>query len=134
MGLGRKSKRRWFWTIALFLGFFACIGALLGQQDSHRTNFRYLAWKYGRAPQDYKWCLHLMMVDDDLLGQMHGKTMSQLRQWLPETGPAKADSWQADWLAGFQPKANVTYEQIGDSLIAVEIDNGKFMRAFPMKG
>lgn len=131
---GRKSRRVWIWAVTGFLGIAALIGSALAKQDSHRTNFRYLTWKYGRSPYDYKWCLHLMMVDGDLLDTMEGKTMSQLRQWLPETGPPKSGSWQADWLSHMKPGPSTTYEQIGDTSLAIELEDGKVKMVFPMKG
>lgn len=74
------------------------------------------------------------MVDGDLREHMKGKPLSELRQWLPETGPPKAGSWQAEWLSGMNPGPNITYEQIGNTSLAIELENGNVKRFFPMKG
>lgn len=75
-----------------------------------------------------------MMSDSNLLDSLEGKTKPQLRQWLPETGPPKAGSWEAEWLSNMKPGPNTTYEQIGDSNLAIELENGRFKMLFPMKG
>ena len=106
----------------------------LGGQDDHRTNLRYLKWKYGRAPQDYKWCIHLMMVDSSWREAMQGRTMDQLRNWFPDAGPAKPNSWQGNWLASEPEDKSLSYAVIGDSQIAIRFRDGEFVECIPMKG
>ena len=106
----------------------------LGHADSHRTNFRYLNWKYGRAPQDYKWCLHLFFADASLQNSLKGKSPEELRSWLPETGHAKEGSWQKEWLDAMPPKPHESFLVIGNTNVAIRLMDGKFDYILPMKG
>lgn len=120
------------WTLAF--GLVGIVLGYLGSLDSHRTNFRYLKWKYGLAPQDYKWSLHLIMVDPSLRDSMRGKPMDQLRSWFPESGPATPKSMQSEWLSAYKPEPSVTFEVVGNMHFAVRLRDGKFDDIFPMKG
>lgn len=116
------------------LSFFLLVANFLGNDDNHHTNFRYLAWKSGRAPMDYHWCLHLAFVDADLHDTMRGKSIEQLRQWFPETEIPKPGSWQSDWIGSLTPEQGLSYQVIGESHVAIRFKNGKCVSMIPMKG
>lgn len=129
------TRAKLLWIVsAVSLCFGTIMVAFLGNYDSHRTNARYLWWKSGHAPKDYRWCLHLFFVDSSFQDSMKGKSVSELRDWLPATGPAKPGSWQQGWLESTPPKPHETFEVIGDTSIAIRLVDGRFDGIFPMKG
>lgn len=121
-------------AIGTFLTVVTGITFLLGVRDSHETNFRYLKWKYGRAPQDYGWCLHLLMVDGTLRDSMRGKPLSQLKAWLPAIEIPPPGSWESEWLNSMEKQPGVDYRLISATEYVVKLRDGKFDHAFPMKG
>ena len=133
----QKNRRKLIiWSVCgtlLFVVIFPIV-YFLGTNDSHHTNFRYLTWKYERAPKDYVWCIHLLTVDSGLLERMKGKPLDELRVWLPETGPAKLGSWQWDFLETIRKEPGVSFEVIGDIGWAIRLNGGKFEYIFPLKG
>lgn len=131
--MSRRAKWLFLGGVPL-VAFLIFTGYVLGTSDDHRTNVRYLKWKCGRAPQDYRWCLHLLTVDESLLNSMKGKPMSQLRSWLPETGRPKVGTWQYEWLSDFKDEPHVSYEAVGASSLAIRLRDGKFENVFWMKG
>ena len=130
----RTRNRLWIGSIALVSVLVGMLHYALGTEDDHRTNVRYLAWKYGRAPQDYKWCLHLAFVDSDLQGKLKDKPIDELNKWFPNAEPPKPGSWQSDWLSSQRPDSKVSYRVIGDSNVAIFLRNEKFDHLFAMKG
>ncbi len=134
--LPRKRRKLTVWIVCsiIAVSIFGPLVYSLGTNDSHRTNFRYLKYKYGKAPKDYGWCIHLVTVDHGLLDEMKGKPLDQLRVWLPETGHPKPGSWQDDWLKTMKPELQVTYEVIGNTGWAIVLKNGKFAYIMPLKG
>ena len=135
---GRHVKRKQIFVATsvafCILSFFLLVANFLGNEDNHYTNLRYLTWKYGRAPRDYRWCLHLAFVDRGWRESMQGRSVEELRNWLPETRFPRPGTWQGDWLSNGPVERGVSYQVIGDSNIAVKFRNGKFDSLLPMKG
>lgn len=119
---------------AVCLSFVLAGGTCLALNDSHHTNYRYLIWKSGHAPQDYLHSIHLLLVDSDFWMSMRGKPLSQLRAWFPETAPAKPGSRDYEWLQGMDHGQGITFEVIVSSNVAIMLENGKLEHVIKMEG
>ena len=111
--------------------------------DSHHTNWRYLRWKYGAAPDEYRWSMHLLMVDLDFQNSLRGKTLSQLKRWFPDAGEPKTGTYVSEWIEisrTNQQKVqngdpNMYYKATGgDMEYVLELRDGKLIDIYPMKG
>ena len=67
----------------------AMVLALVGSADSHHTNARYIAWKWGVNP-DYTDGMRYFGVDAGFRESLVGRPLAELRGYFPDVVPASA--------------------------------------------
>ncbi len=105
---------------------------MTGFDDSHRTNYRYLSWKWGLSDFDSSVSLRYLSVDVKFKKFLNGKSKKEIAKWFPNLrSPKNSDKYQQFYL---NEMIDRDFFWIGNSNWVVEFEESKVVSIHTVKG
>ena len=119
--------------ILIAAGLLVLIAIGLGSADDHRTNAKYLGWKFGLCRYNPATALRYLNVDVRFRESLVGKTKAEVMRLFPDLRPTtKANDYQRAYTRDVE---GIDFMWIGDSGWGIVFDDDGRLKEFRlMKG